>query len=262
MMMSQFLSKKLKEAVKEITGTIHSCSFPERQGATSTVTFIQSENGQFVCKTASVDPYRDWLTKEAVNMEQLNLHTNLQIPTFFYFWEDKQESHLLMSLERGVSLRKALQIAETTEEKLELIKSFGELLQKLHNTPSPPLWIEKEPWLDTQLHTAAYNLEHYEVDGNRQLLNQLIVKKPASTQQRLIHGDCTVDNVLVVDGKVQTLIDLAGTAFGDPRYDIALATRAFRKDVRMLDAFYQGYVLQTISEDEFAYFDGGLYEFF
>lgn len=260
--MSQFLSDNSIDQMKEYTGTIYSCTFPERQGATSTVTFINSENGQFVCKTASIDPYRDWLAKEAHQMQQLNEHSNLSIPTFLHFWEDEQESHLLMSLEKGVSLRKALQIAETTEKKLKLIKSFGELLQILHKTPAPPLWMKNEPWLDTQLQAAAYNLEHFEVDGDRQLLEQLIANKPTPNKQRLIHGDCTVDNVLVVEGKVQTLIDLAGAAFGDPRYDLALATRSFRNNPRMLEAFYQGYALQTILEEEFAYFDGGLYEFF
>lgn len=113
-----------------------------------------------------------------------------------------------------------------------------------------------------QLNKAAYNLKNYEVDGNQQLLESLLVNKPDDIPQTLIHGDCTIDNVLVTNNQVHTFIDLSETAFGDPRYDVALAIRSFLYDEALLNAFYEGYKLNQISKEEFDYFDGGLYEFF
>ena len=117
-------------------------------------------------------------------------------------------------------------------------------------------------WLDEQLLIATYNLQNYDVDGDQALLKKLKSQKPVPAKQTVIHGDCTIDNVLVLNGKVHNLIDLAGAAYGDPRYDIALAIRSIRNNPDMVDAFYKGYGLQVITAEEFAYFDEGLYEFF
>lgn len=61
---------------------------------------------------------------------------------------------------------------------------------------------------------------------------------------------------------VTAFIDLSGRTFGDPRYDIALAIGAFLKDADLLNVFYEGYGGERISMEEYAYFEGGLYEFF
>lgn len=81
----------------------------------------------------------------------------------------------------------------------------------------------------------------------------------------LIHGDFTIDNVLVHDGKISGVIDWSGGAFGDPRYDVSLAVRpkpnAFQ-DRLDLDIFFKGYGKELITCDDFTYFADGLYEFF
>lgn len=73
-----------------------------------------------------------------------------------------------------------------------------------------------------------------------------------------------MDNVLVSEGRVSGLIDWCWGAFGDPRYDLALATRpkpeAFGEPAD-LDAFYEGYGGRRLTEEERDYFVG-LYEFF
>lgn len=245
-----------------IVGKIHSISYPKRQGATSEVTFFQADNGQFVCKTASSTLYRDWLSQETRTMKILKEETTLPIPTFYQFVEERGKSHLLMSYEKGITLREALQQANYDKEKRSLFESFGGLLKKLHETMPPQLWKMNEFWLENQLEKATYNLMNYQVDGDQALLDKLKKHKPSLTKQRLIHGDCTIDNVLVLNGKVYMFIDLVGAAYGDPRYDIALATRSIRNDEGMLKAFYKGYEREVITEEEFDYFDKGLYEFF
>ncbi|WP_144510178.1 aminoglycoside phosphotransferase family protein [Bacillus sp. FJAT-22090] len=256
--MSKLINLKQLET---IIGEIHSITYPKNQGATSEVVFLQTSAGQFVSKSAKRVKYKAWLSKEAEAMKILKEVTTLPIPTFYIFIEGV-ESQLIMSLVEGITLREALLHSTCEKEKLVLFQSFGALLKQLHETEPPVPWITDECWLDKQLQKATYYLENDSVEGDKKLLEKLKEYKPNSTKQTLIHGDCTIDNVLVSNGKVHTFIDLAGTTYGDPRYDIALATRSIRDNEEMLQAFYKGYVRQTISVEEFNYFDEGLYEFF
>ncbi|MFF2753096.1 aminoglycoside phosphotransferase family protein [Psychrobacillus sp. NPDC058041] len=260
--MNKSINPTILEHFETIIGKVHSFSFPKRQGGTSEVTFLQTENALFVCKIAKKSLYRGWLLEESRVMKHWNEETNLPIPTFYQFVENNQESYLLMSLEKRIPLREALLKAESDEEKYTLFESFGALLKQLHETKPPTSLVTKESWLDKQLEKATYNLQNYEVDGNQPLLDKLKSHKPTPFKQTLIHGDCTIDNVLVSNGRVRTFIDLAGSAYGDPRYDIALATRSIRNNEALLQAFYKGYEGETITEEEFDYFDKGLYEFF
>ena len=243
-------------------GNVQSISYPTRQGATSEVVFLRTDLGNYVCKCSSMPLYRTWLLKESKVMEELNANIALSIPTFFDFVEDEHNSYLLMSREQGIPLREALISAKTDEEKANLIYSFGTKMRALHETAPPPNWEQRENWLDRQLEKATYNLKTHEVDGDQQLLDNLKANKPNDISPRLIHGDCTIDNVLVTNNKVHTFIDLSETTLGDPRYDVALAIRSFIYDKVLLNAFYKGYSLYQISKEEFDYFDGGLYEFF
>ncbi|WP_342568106.1 aminoglycoside phosphotransferase family protein [Psychrobacillus sp. FSL K6-4046] len=252
----------IKSLDMKITGEILAQSFPKRQGGTSFTTFLQTKKGQFVWKVATELPYREWLKKEAEVMELLNKETELPIPLFMHYKEQPEENSLLMSKLEGVPLREALHVANTMEEKKSLFYSFGTLLKLLHATMPPKALLIEDNWLEKQLQTATYNVMHYEVDGNEELLTYLKFNQPKPVPQTLNHGDCTIDNVLVKDGKVYAFIDLAGVAYGDPRYDLALATRSIQSNPFLVEAFYEGYDSTPISIEEFKYFDGGLYEFF
>lgn len=105
-------------------------------------------------------------------------------------------------------------------------------------------------------------MEMGEADGNAKLLNKLKSTKPLPVNQTIIHGDCTADNVLVVDGKVQMFIDVAGMTIGDPRYDESLAIGRFIDNEGLIKSFYEGYTRYNVSKEEYTYFDEGLYEFF
>ncbi|CAM3722350.1 phosphotransferase [Mesobacillus thioparans] len=93
-------------------------------------------------------------------------------------------------------------------------------------------------------------------------MRQLESDQPQKVKQTTIHGDCTTDNELVVDGEVSLFIDVAGMTLGDPRYDESLAIRKFRDMPELLASFYEGYTRYRISDNEFRYFEEGLYEFF
>ena len=247
---------------EEIIGEVKRLDFPLKQGATSEVVFIQASIGHFVCKTATNPLYRTWLAKEADNLQILSRYSTIPTPKLFRFIESDSESHLLMSLEKGLPLREVLKNSHSKAERLALLTSFGQLLKELHEVEIVSEMKMEQPWLERQLEIATYNLANYPVDGDEELLGKLKVNRPDSIVQTMIHGDCTIDNVLVTQGKVHMFIDVGGMAIGDPRYDVSLAIRSFKQDFDDLQAFYKGYARETISEEEYMYFEEGLYEFF
>lgn len=254
--------QKINDLVINKIGQIFSTSFPKRQGGTAFITFFETEQGQYVWKVATVLPYRYWLKSEAEILKLLNKETNLPVPKYVHFNDQHEETQLLMTRLEGVPLREALQLAKSVEEKQTLFNSFGALLNQLHSTNLSVGMLNDGNWLELQLENATYNLQKYEVDGNEELLNYIKFNKPSPIPQVLIHGDCTIDNVLVRDGRAYAFIDLSGVAFGDPRYDLALATRSIQTNEILLDAFYKGYKTTPLSTEEQKYFDEGLYEFF
>ena len=102
---------------------------------------------------------------------------------------------------------------------------MGRLLARIHNAECPERLVSKQPWIHRMLQEAEYNLTHYEVDGNQRLLKQLQKQNMICKQEVLIHGDYTIDNVLVHDGQITAVIDWSGGTLGDARYDMALAVR-------------------------------------
>jgi aminoglycoside phosphotransferase (APT) family kinase protein len=146
-----------------------------------------------------------------------------------------------------------------------LLRAFGQVLAAIHATPAPPDMIQgSRPWLDRMLDMAAHNLAHYPVDGSPELLERLQGNRPADVPATLIHGDYTLDNVLVAGNAVSGVIDWSGGDWGDPRYDLALAIRpepeAF-DNPGDVEAFFEGYGSRPLSDDEYGYFNS-LYEFF
>ena len=101
-----------------------------------------------------------------------------------------------------------------------------------------------DQWLNNMLVQAAYNLENFEVDGNEILLNQITSTPLQIETHKLIHGDFTIDNVLIQDGEITGIIDWGSAAFGDPRFDVALAIRpkpnAFQEAIDK-EIFFEGY---------------------
>ncbi|WP_047983704.1 phosphotransferase [Ornithinibacillus californiensis] len=256
------MNKQLISKIGNIVGEIKSITRLEEQGCTSIVQKITTNKGNYLLKSSFEKRYRDWLKQEAQVLEKLVNQTKIPVPHFYGFIEENDASHLIMSLEDGISLSSALGKAKDSQEKIALIKSFGSLLQQLHEiVPIDPLNHEGE-WLEVQLELAERHLEQGGVDGDKLLLEKLKLHKPLPVKQTVIHGDCTTDNVLVINGEVKMFIDVAGMTVGDPRYDESLAIGRLKNHEEYLRAFYEGYKRYQVSSEEYSYFDEGLYEFF
>ncbi len=114
------------------------------------------------------------------------------------------------------------------------------------------------------LEEAEDNLHRYETAGSPELMERLKKGRPAITWECLIHGDCTVDNVMVKDNRLTGIIDWSGGTSGDPDYDIALAVRpksgifSWPEDHEFFFACYG----KSISSETYQYYAEGLYEFY
>lgn len=242
-------------------GEIKSIEKLAQQGWTSTVQKVTTDNGVYLLKSSYKDKYREWLKKEADVLQQFKNHEEMHVPTYFGFTEEENASHLLMSFEEGVSLTTALKEAKTTEERRALIKSFGIFLNHFHGLKIPQN-IGKVDWLESQFALAAKYVANNQTDGSLELLKELKNNRPTAVGQTYIHGDCTTDNVMVINGQVALFIDVGFMTIGDPRYDESLAIRKFITNEELMESFYEGYKRSRVTQEEFDYFDGGLYEFF
>ncbi|WML48800.1 phosphotransferase [Neobacillus sp. PS3-34] len=256
------MNRQLREKVEEIIGEIRKVKVLDEQGCTSEVLQIHTDGGSYFLKSSFKEKYRKWLKAEALVLEKLNGKNLIPVPKYYGFIEGNNSSHIIMSFEKGITLTSALRKAKTQKEKRKLITSFGKFLYQLHETTIIESLKHENDWLEEQLVRAEGYVKNGQAEGSLQLLEKLKSAKPLPVQQTLIHGDCTTDNVLVMDGEVSLFIDVAGITVGDPRYDISLAIRSFVKNDEYKKSFYEGYQLYTVSIEEFQYFDEGLYEFF
>ncbi|MFZ3578761.1 phosphotransferase [Virgibacillus sp. DJP39] len=256
------MNTQLREKIGEIIGTINKESILNEQGCTSEVSKIITDSGSYLLKNSYNKRYREWLKKEALVLEKLKYNNLIQVPNYYGYIEEKASSHLIMSFEEGITLTSALNQAENTTEKKELIRSFGYFLHQFHQTSIMETLNQDTDWLKEQLVEAGRYVNDGQTDGSLQLLEKLQSTKLLPVQQTMIHGDCTTDNVLVVAGRVRLFIDVSAMTVGDPRYDESLAIRGFADNAFLKQSFYEGYTRYKVSEEEFTYFEAGLYEFF
>jgi len=253
-----------KDIVEYVGGVIH-IYFP-RQGHTSDVGILNSKRGIFVLKRTKGKQFCSWLTKEATVLKHLSKST-LPVPTLHYFIEQSLEnqSWALMAYLEGDTVRSALENEIKEENRHEIIFNFGKILSAIHSTRCPQELVKDTPWIDDMLGQAEFNLKNFKVDGTPKLLDKLKRKKLKIIQQTFIHGDFTIDNVLVQNRKISGVIDWSAGALGDPRYDVALAVRpkahVFETE-QDKQIFYEGYGVKLIDQNEYNYFKNGLYEFF
>ncbi|SET74693.1 aminoglycoside 3'-phosphotransferase-2 [Salinibacillus kushneri] len=256
------MNTQLIKKVEEIIGVTKTIIMLDEQGCTSEVQKIITDNGCYLLKSSFEKRYIEWLKDEALVLKKLNNKKQIPVPEFYGFIEEKRGSHLIMSFEDGITLTSALEQAKSTTEKKSLIRSFGHFLQQFHEIDPIDSFTHNIDWLDHQLVKAESYLEHGQTKGSLQLLEKLKLNKPLPVEQTVIHGDCTTENVLVINGEVRLFIDVAGMTIGDPRYDESLAIRSFVNNEEYRRAFYDGYKRYKVSKEEFQYFDQGLYEFF
>jgi aminoglycoside phosphotransferase (APT) family kinase protein len=262
----------VNEAVERATGGTPLRLMLPSQGMTSTVAIAESAHGVCIVKRAVGTLYGMWLAQEYRVLTALaNQPPTFPIPKPHAFVKDDtgivSARWLVMDYLPGRPLNQVVQAEHDPARRAEILHAFGATLAAIHATPSPAGIVQAKPsWLDHMLEEAGENLEHFNVDGTPELLARLRSDHPNPVAPTLIHGDYTIDNVLIEGATVTSIIDWSAGAVGDPRHDLALATQYQQEAFSTLreadlQAFYSGYGGQPLSDDEFEYFLG-LDEFF
>lgn len=255
-------SKEFPEEISSSLGQIHKLIFP-LQGDTSAVAIADTTNGRYVVKRSHGEQFSSWLKQEYRVLEAL-MQAPFPTPHPYAFVQRETieglESWLVMSYISGEPLIVAIDNETNQAVRWRILRAFGNILAAIHSHPAP-----SDLRSDRTLGHAEYNFLHYTTEGSAELLEQLRQHRPLSIPSTLIHGDFTVDNVLIQEGKVTGIIDWAGGGMGDPRYDLALAIRPKKTGLfhapQDRQAFFEGYGLFSLSEFDYDYFVG-LYEFF
>ncbi len=260
-----FRVSDLPDELMAVVGHVSQTSTPT-QGMTSDVMIVQGRHGRFVVKRSVGTQWSAWLAREHTVLLTL-VGTGVPIPTPLAFGERSldtgPESWLLMEWRAGETVGTRLERERDRAARDQIVQAWARGLAALHAMPPIPSLASPESWLDERLRQARYNLEHYPCDGDAMLLSRLERDRPTPEPSVLIHGDFTVDNTLIDDTHLTAMIDWAGGAMGDPRYDLALATEVKPPefDAHDLAVFFDAYGRVPLSDDERRYFED-LYEFF
>jgi len=251
--------------IKSFLATIDSIKFP-RQGYTSDVIILEANEEKYVLKRTKGEFNCSLLKKENSNLDILVRQTKISVPKVHIFAEKKtSESWLLMECLQGETIRSALFNEKSKEKREEILFNFGRCLSEIHHTYCPPALKHETNWLNQMLYQAEYNFKNFQVDGDQKLLEKIITHPLHIERQTLIHGDLTIDNVLVQNGIISGIIDWGNATYGDPRFDLALAIRpkpnAFQDEKDKL-VFFEGYGENVIENHIYNYYANGLYEFF
>lgn len=212
------------------------------QGELSSVAFVRSADQHDIVIKHSANPvYSSWLEREAEVLRTLE-STNLPVPQVIAHHIDGDAQWLLMTRIPGHSGWGALAKATATERRT-LLRALGDMLARIHATPIPGALsgADATPWLE------RHRLDAQEVSLEDDLLASF--GPPSPEVRTFIHGDFTLDNVLVSEGRVRGVIDWGGCGAGDPRFDIALALATSPELVLEAadhEAFFAGYVKDSM----------------
>jgi aminoglycoside phosphotransferase (APT) family kinase protein len=209
--------------------------------------------------------YVEWLSREHRALRAL-AGVDLPVPRAVDYAridtaDGTSEAWLVMSRLPGRALWKEM-IDADSERRAHLLRRVGQLLKRLHAAPVPAALQSESPWLDRILAEAEANLAW--CDGSPELLADLRRRRPAPARESLIHGDFTLENVLLDEDERLSVIDWSGGAQGDPRCDVALALQTepeFPLGEMELSAFFEGYGGVPFDWTSRRWFED-LYEFF
>lgn len=243
--------------IEAYAGAIQSQTTPP-QGMTSLVVLLKTERGNFALKRSDRVPYLEWLKREAFVLNALST-THLPIPQVIAIDEQPDSVSLLMTALPGEPLSELLRRGVSDEMRRDLLHQFGQTLSLIHNAQPPSILSSDRPWLQRILDEGRFNLEHGYAEEEALLIAQMIATCPATIPEVLIHGDYTIDNVLVDGGRITGIIDWGRGDIGDPRYDLTLATRPQEPESAFLDeadfvAFYAGYGGERLNRAEEQWF--------
>jgi aminoglycoside phosphotransferase (APT) family kinase protein len=262
-MMARFDLAELPPELFEYVSPRARLRFPT-QGMTSDVAFADDGGRLVAVKRCAHPVYLDWLRREQAALRAL-AGSGLPIPRFIAYAETDKDGQpvgwLLMARLAGTPFLRAA-IDASAAQLPSMFRRLGELARRLHATRVPLELQGEGPWLSRRIEQARMNLPW--CDGTADELAELERSRPNAARETLIHGDLSLDNVLVDKRGELALIDWADGGLGDPRHDVALALQTkpeLELSPDVLDAFFASYGAGALDETTRAWFVR-LYDFF
>lgn len=219
------------------------------QGQTATVAFVST--APLVIKRACGPLYTTWLEQEHRALVAL-AESELPLPEAIGWYcepgpqTESTAAWLVMRRLPGEPLAEIFAKADEAT-RCALYRQLGELTARVHASSIPTALKPDDPrrWFERVLERARNAPRRW---GQR-IAARFDRDRDPDVPETLIHGDLTIDNVMVDQGALSGILDWGGAGPGDPRYDITLALST--EDDRPLPpkvtaAFLQGYASQSL----------------
>lgn len=201
-------------------------------------------------------PLADDLADEMVRLRWLAQYVS--VPTIEYFATIPGEAWLLMTALPGKSAYQVL--AEQPEDRMAVVDALADFLRRFHTIPAGNCPFSSD-------HAFRLNLARERIDAGlvreddfdeeregwtaEQVWNVLQGLLPIAPDPVVTHGDFSLDNILMVDGKVVGCIDTGRAGVADRYQDIAIVWNCladFGGDLQ--DRFIRRYGISAPDQDK------------
>lgn len=211
-------------------------------GETSFVQFVSGRESERVVKCSQGPVYDDLLAREYEVLRAL-ADTDLPVPRAFGLHREDGVAWLVTERMPGEPLWIRRRDQPDHPEHLSWMQQTGRLLAQIHCTPLPPAFPSGSatPWREPDRRRRKRAIADSRLED---VLSEALTRDDDEEPVRtLVHGDFTLDNVLV-DQQISAVIDWGAAGPGDPAFDIALALSTaphIQLTADEIASFLQGY---------------------
>lgn len=190
------------------------------------------------------------------------LEARLPVPAVFEFVQDERRSYLLMSALKGEDATRLAHASDLPR----LVDLLAEGLHTLHAVPTENCPFDHR--LEAELARARQALLGGRVDEDdfdevrlgrsaASLYEDLLHHRPSTEDLVFTHGDYSLPNIIVADGKVSGFVDLGAAGVGDRCRDLALAARSLHYNwgERWVSRLFKAYDSREADREKLSYFE-------
>ncbi len=229
--------------------------------------FVINEQCVLRVDTNTSEQDADRFTKEAFLYTTLARHS-VPVPQLFSFDNSREiinQDFLLLSYIAGETLASSFKRQSHTVQK-SLSFQLGELAYQIRSIDldefmkGEKLLRKKMNWQQTVMaeHTAYFSLVQEkgylspkELSEIASIFQQFKALKMPTEQERLVHGDFSMDNIQVKDDRIVGIFDFEFATLGDPLYDLQKLPVHFGLGEGFdISLFWQGYNHGNFSVEE------------
>ncbi|HEU5138468.1 MAG TPA: APH(3') family aminoglycoside O-phosphotransferase [Bacillales bacterium] len=189
------------------------------------------------------------------------LKGKLPVPKVYYYDEHEGTEYLLMAEIAGWQAKSP----EILSSPSELGRLMGKGLKEIHRLDVSNCPFDQS--LGVRIATARHRVTQGLVDEDdfepeyrgktaAELLKKIEEGRPGKEDKVFTHGDYSLANLIVGNGKLQGCIDWGRAGVADRHQDLGIAIRTLRNNAGLeaVDAFKEAYGVEWFDSDKIAYF--------